>query len=585
MLKHNLNIKSFERNFWESPEQIAGLGTGAIGGKAKGLVFINDVVEKLFPEGSFSGIEVKIPKMVVLRTDVFDTFLKENNLDQIAYSNLPDERIAHAFQKAVLPFNILGDLRALIAGVKSPLAIRSSSLLEDAMYEPFAGVYASKMTPNNQHDTETRFNKLVEAIKYIYASTFFKAAKDYIKATKHKVVEEKMALIIQEVVGQKHEKVYYPDISGVIRSYNFYPMSPAKPNEGIVNLALGLGKTIVDGGKTWAFSPAYPNLSPPYGSIREMLNQTQTKFYGINMGELPAYDPINEEEFLLLMDIDEAIPHGNMKYIASTYSWSSDRLDVGISPDGPVLINFGLILKHEEILLNELIKRLLAACERALDEAVEIEFALSLHKGRPHRFGFLQVRPMVVATGEVNIEKDELFGEQVLVSSESVLGNGIWRCVKDIVYVKPESFDGKRTREIAMELEALNETLVDNKSPYLLIGFGRWGSSDPFMNIPVSWGQISGVRAIVEASLEGVNVDLSQGSHFFHNLTSLGVSYFSIPFNGDYMVDWEWLNQQPLNKETEFLKHVKLSLPIEIRVDGRTGFGVINKQFENFYEP
>ncbi|NJO90595.1 MAG: hypothetical protein HC831_17775 [Chloroflexia bacterium] len=356
MQSNELKINQFKRDFWTSEERISAIGNGEIGGKAKGLLFINDVLLQNFPEGNFEGIEINIPKMVVLKTGVFDDFMKQNNLYQIAYSNLPDDRIAHAFQKATLPFNVLGDLRALISGVKSPLAIRSSSLLEDALYEPFAGVYASKMTPNNQHDTETRFNKLVEAIKLVFASTFFKAAKDYIKATKHKVEDEKMALIIQEVVGQQYDKVYYPEISGVARSYNFYPMGPAKPDEGIVNLALGLGKTIVDGGKSWAFSPAYPNLHPPYGSIREMLNQTQTQFYSVNMGAPPEYNPVSEAEYLLKRDIDEAIPHKKMKYLASTYIHASDRLDVGVSNDGPILLNFGLILKYEEIKLNSLVK-------------------------------------------------------------------------------------------------------------------------------------------------------------------------------------------------------------------------------------
>ncbi|RLD78362.1 MAG: hypothetical protein DRJ07_13315 [Bacteroidetes bacterium] len=570
-------ITEFNRKFFDSDERITYIGTGEIGGKAHGLVSINDILKKEITKDEFPQIEVNIPRLTVIRTNIFNAFMNQNDLFEIAYSDLPDDRIAHAFQKASLPFSILGDLRVLITEVKSPLAVRSSSLLEDAKHEPFAGVYASKMTPNNQHDTEIRFQKMVEAIKFVYASTFFRAAKDYIKATEHKIEDEKMAVIIQEVVGKRHENLYYPELSGVARSFNFYPSGPAKSEEGVVNLALGLGKTIVDGGTSWAFSPAYPKISPPFGSIPEMLKETQTEFWSVNMGKPSQYDPVKETEYMLKKNIEDAEPHKTMRYLASTYDYQADRLDIGIGGEGPRLLNFARLLVMNDIPLNSLIKKLMALCEKALEDPVEIEFAMTFHKDKPHQFGFLQVRPMVVSNEEVIIETDNLSRDQVLVASKSVLGNGTNSNINDIIYVIPEKFDGTSTREIAMELETINKRLVTENRPYLLIGFGRWGSSDPFMNIPVTWGQISGVQAIVEASIENVNVDLSQGSHFFHNLTSFGVSYFSVDKNEDYPVDWEWLVGQELIEETNYVRHIKLGKPLVIKVDGKSSKGLILK--------
>jgi len=572
------NITEFNRKFFSSEERITFIGTGEIGGKAHGLVSINDILKSEISLDEFPQIEVNIPRLTVIRTNIFDAFMKQNDLFEVAYSDLPDDRIAHAFQEASLPFAVLGDLRALITEVKSPLAVRSSSLLEDAKHEPFAGVYASKMTPNNQHDIESRFKKMVEAIKFVYASTYFRAAKDYIKATKHKIEDEKMAVIIQEVVGLRHDDHFYPELSGVARSFNFYPSGPAKPEEGVVNLALGLGKTIVDGGASWAFSPAYPKISPPFGSIPEMLKETQTNFWSVNMGKPSQYNPVKETEYMLKSNIEDAEPHKTMRYLASTYDYQADRLDIGIGGEGPRLLNFARLLVMNDIPLNSLVKKLMTLCEKAMEDPVEIEFAMTFHKDKPHQFGFLQVRPMVVSTEEVFIDENKLNRESVLAASKNVLGNGTKSNIKDIIYVIPEKFDGTKTRDIAMELESINKKLVIENAPYLLIGFGRWGSSDPFMNIPVTWGQISGVQAIVEAAKENVNVDMSQGSHFFHNLTSFGVSYFSVTKNEEYSVDWEWLKAQELIEETNYVRHIKLTKPLSIKVDGKRSKGVILKK-------
>ncbi len=575
------NLTQYNRKFFDSDKAITYIGTGSLGGKAQSLAFMNDVFSSDFNADDYPGIEVTIPTLTVIRTDVFDAFMKRNTLYDLAFSEIADERIAHAFQKADLPFEILGDLRALVTEVHSPMAVRSSSMLEDAIYEPFAGVYGTKMTPNHQHDTDTRFRKLVEAVKFVYASTYFKTAKNYIMATKHNIKDEKMAVIIQEVVGKRYDNRYYPQLSGVARSYNYYPMSRALPEDGVVNLALGLGKTIVDGGASWSYSPAYPNISPPFTSTREMLKQTQTEFWAVSMSSSHAYDPINETEYMNRENITVADKDLSLRHISSTVDRHSGRLSIGTGAEGARILNFAPVLQLDEIPLNNLIKYLLSLCGKMMKAPVEIEFAMTFktdkHPGTKHRFGFLQVRPMVVSSEQVNIEQKEFDSGNILAASLSTLGNGINDSIKDIVYVIPENFEAKHTPHIANEIETINKKLIKENRPYVLIGFGRWGSSDPWLGIPVNWGQVSGAKIIIEATMENMNVELSQGSHFFHNLTSFGVQYFSIPFTGPYPIDWAWLSGQQKEDETRFVSHIHLSSPLLAKVDGCNGSGIIYK--------
>ena len=370
-------LARFDRNFYHPENKLTFIGKGSLGGKANGLVRIHRLLNEKFQTDKHPEFRVEVPILTILRTDVFDAFLKQNDLYSIAYSNLPDDRIALAFQKAELPFSILGDLRALIADVHSPLAIRSSSLLEDAMHEPFAGIYCTKMTPNNQLDTDTRFQKLVEAIKFVFASTFFKAAKDYMKATTHKIEDEKMAVIIQEVAGKRQDDLFYPDVSGVGRSYNYYAFGNANPKDGIVNLALGLGKTIVDGGLSWSYSPALPKLDPPFGSVNDMMKNTQIRFWAVNMGKPSAYNPIKETEYLLDNDLTIADKGKNLKYTASTLDASSGRIIMGIGKSGSRILNFAPILRLNEPPINDLLSELMQLTEETFEAPVEIEFALN----------------------------------------------------------------------------------------------------------------------------------------------------------------------------------------------------------------
>ena len=574
----NKFLPRFERNFFESNEYISWIGQGSFGGKASGLVLANKIIRENFDSNIFPELELNIPRMIVIRTQVFDWFMERNNLYEIAYSDKSDDDIILAFLQADLPAEIVGDLRSLIETAHIPLAVRSSSLLEDAKYEPFAGIFATKMIPNNQPSTDTRFLKLTEAIKFIFASTFFKASKDYFKVSSHKIQDEKMAVIIQEVVGLKHNFRFYPNFSGVARSYNFYPAGRAKPENGVVNLAHGLGKTIVDGGIVWSYSPAFPKAVTPFADPSDIMKNTQTNFWAVNMNPVIDYDPTKETEYLVQQDLSEADYDDTLEYIASTYNASSQRIVMGTGDSGPRVINFLQLLSMNEFKFNDLIKKLFGIYEKALESPVEIEFAVTIsNEPKKMKFGFLQVRPMVVSDETIDLEESEMYGEDVLVASDRVMGNGLVDNIFDIVFVKPETFNKKDTVKIVAEIDLINKELVNGNTKYLLIGFGRWGSSDPWLGIPVNWGQIAGVKTIVESTLFGINVELSQGSHFFHNLTSFNVSYFSITFDGDFKIDWDWLNKQTVIIEKNFVKHVKLSKSLKIKVDGRKSRGVIKK--------
>ncbi|OGO33890.1 MAG: hypothetical protein A2W35_00870 [Chloroflexi bacterium RBG_16_57_11] len=564
----------FNRNFLDPDTPLSCLGRGEIGGKAEGLAFVSDVLHSEFELAKFPGISIEIPSMAILCTDVFSAFLEQNHLSDLPLSDMPDERIGHEFQRAELPFEVLGDLRSIVEQVHTPLAVRSSSLLEDTMNAPFAGIYRTKMIPNDEYDPDIRFRQLSEAVKYIYASTFFRGAKDYRKALGYQDSDEKMAVIIQELVGKRYRNRFYPELAGVARSYNYYPFKPAKPQDGVVNLALGLGKTVVDGGISWGFSPAFPQAEPPFGSVENLLNGTQNEFWVVNMGEPADYDPISEVEYLRHENIVAAEEDGSLQYLASTYNAMTGRLSIGTGFKGPRALTFAPLLILKQVPFNDLIKSLLSICEQKFGAPVEIEFAMTF---TPHRFGFVQVRAMAVPMDVVEVSERELTDENVLVSSKNVLGNGAVDSLHDVVYVKPGSFDLKHTKAIVPELEQHNSRLLATNTPYMLIVFGRLGTADPWLGIPVQWGQVCGAKVIVEATQENVRVELSQGSHYFHNMINLGVKYFSMPFGQKFTIDWTWLEKQEVVDETRFVRHVRLSAPLRIRVDGRRSRGVIYK--------
>jgi Pyruvate phosphate dikinase, AMP/ATP-binding domain len=526
----------------------------------------------------FERLTLDVPVMAVIATDFFDKFVAQNHLGELPFQKMTDQRIGDAFQKADLPVDLLGDLRALIQQVTTPLAVRSSSMLEDSLQRPFAGVYATKMIPNNQFDADTRFRRLTEAIKFVYASTFFREARDYMSTTARSYRDEKMAVILQEVVGQRHGDRFYPEISGVARSYNFYALSPASPRDGVVSLALGLGKIIVDGGTSWTYSPAFPRNPPPFSSVHGILDHTQNEFWAVNMGKPPAYDPINEVEYMSVGSLRHAENDEVLRYIASTFDPASERVVPGLNIRGPRVVDFAPLLVYEEFPLNEAVKAVLAASEKATGANVEIEFAATVHGERGElprmRVGFLQVRPMVVSEDVVEVGSEDLNAPNAVVASDRVIGNGV-EDVRDVVYVRPEKFSITKTPQMAAEVGEINSRLRDAGVPYVLIGFGRWGSSHSSLGIPVDWSQICGARAIVESTLPQMDVDLSQGSHFFHNLSSFQASYFMVRHDSSHAIRWDWLEEQPAVGETEFVRHVRTSVPLTIRVDGRTSRGVI----------
>ncbi len=584
-----MDLKEFQRNEVKPIEGFSFIGTGELGGKAKGLLLMKEMLEEAFPSGEYKDIKVDIPCMVVIRTDIFDKFMEANNLYEAALNSTDDYYLAMEFQKGSLPVEIVGDLMNLTNSIHKPLAVRSSALLEDSLHEPFAGVYETKLIPNKATDSNIRFNQLAEAIKFVYSTLFFYKAKQYFKAIRKDIKTEKMAVIIQEVVGDRYDNFFYPTLSGVIRSLNFYPTGNATPENGIVQLALGLGKTIVDGGKSWCYSPRFPASPPPYNNIKDMLKNTQTQFWAINMGSQIDYDPTKETEYLSFLDLSEAEKAGNLEYLASTVS-VDDVLSPGISNQGPRLINFAPILQYDTLPINNLIKKLLLKAEAKIGEKVEIEFAMRLQNDNNPKsyldnseaddhthFGFLQVRPLAVSTKVVNIDKKIFDKKNLLVQPDRALGNGESDNIVDIIYVKPEVFDISHSREIAEEIDMLNESLLNREKPYLLLGFGRWGTSDTWLGIPVVWSQISGAKVIVESTLPQLNADFSQGSHFFHNVFSSGVFYFSVHDNQDKKIDWKWLKKQKTGQETKYVRHIELSSPLNIKVDGRIGKGIILK--------
>jgi hypothetical protein len=569
-------VPEFDRRFFESHEDFTLIGSGALGGKAVGLARIKRLLEGSWRADSHPGFTVRIPRLTVIGTDVFDQFVQENTLGGAAHAGETDEAIARAFQKASLPAHVVGDLRGLIEQVRRPLAVRSSSLLEDQAERPFAGVYATKMIPNNQHDAESRFQRLVEAIKFVYASTFFAAARDY-RAGFPDTRPERMAVILQEVVGRRHGDRFYPDVSGVARSWNFYAAGGARPDDGTASLALGLGKMIVDGGVVWSYSPARPRASPPFASARDLLGATQTRFWAVNMGTPPAYDPVAETEYLTQAGLAEAETDGVLDPLVSTYDAGSDRLRPGAVAAGPRALTFAPMLVNGDPALNEVVRDMLTLAEAAGDGPMEIEFAIAMDEPDPAQIGFLQARPLRIEADAVPVAPEALRAPGVIVASESVLGHGRIGGVADFVIVRRDRFAPAHSREIAREIAGMNRDLQAEGRPYVLVGFGRWGSADPWLGIPVTWGQISGARAIVETTLPGADPDPSQGSHFFHNVMSAGVAYFTVRHTGPYAIDWEWLEARPAAAESEYVRRLRLDAPVTIEVDGWTGRGVIRR--------
>jgi hypothetical protein len=567
-------VPRFARRFFDPAQRLFRIGEGALGGKARGLLDAEEVLREHGDRLAVPGFTLDVPSLVVLAGDFFETFVERNDLGALLAEQASDRRIAEAFHAAPVPAEMVGDLRALAQEIRVPLAVRSSSVLEDALGQPFAGVYGTKMIPCNQPDADARFRSLLDAVKFVWASTFFARARAYLAGTSHRGERETMAVLVQEVVGGRHGERVYPEISGVARSHNFYPSGGAAPEEGVLALALGLGKTIVDGGACWSLSPARPRALPPFASAHQLVEATQSSFWAVHVGAPPPYDPMAETEYLVAAGLEEAEADGALRFTASTYDPASDRIWPGLGRRGPRVLDFAPVLVHEELALVPMVRAVLAACAEQAGGPVEIEFAVALGHQAPARFGLLQVRPQFVSSAVIELEPPALDDPKALVVSESTLGNGERR-LEDVVYVVPERFDAAATADIALELEGINRELLAAGRECLLIGFGRWGSADPWLGIPVRWDQISSARVIVEASLPAMNPEPSQGSHFFHNLSSFDVLYLTVPAGGRRGVAWQALAALPVVAESAHVRHVRSPRPLRAAVDGRRRLGLV----------
>lgn len=575
-------VADFSRAEFGDGAGFARIGTGSMGGKGRGLGFANAILSKTDAVADMEGVRVYIPPSSVIGTDVFDRFLSMNRLAAIALSDAPDAEIASAFVHAPLPEDLVHDLRAFAERMRDPIAVRSSSLLEDSHDQPFAGIYRTLMLPNNGPDLESRVRHLCDAVKLVYASTFSRNAKAYLLNTQNRMEEEKMGVILQKLVGRRHGQWFYPDFAGVACSHNYYPVLGTAAEDGVSLVALGLGKTVVDGERSVRFSPGCPQNLPQFSSTADILENAQRQFYALDLshGVGPSIHDLDDAA-LERCDLDQAERDGTLGPVASTYSPDNDAVYDGLSRQGVRLVTFAPILKSGVFPLSRILTRLLTLGSRAMSCPVEIEFAVNLQPGRGGEFAFLQIRPLMVEGFPLEIEeiRGRIEEGDILCRSDSALGQGRTRDIRDVVYVKPAAFDRGRTPVIAGEVGAINAKLVRAKRPYLLIGPGRWGTSDPWLGIPVEWHHISGVRAIIETDLADVPVTPSEGTHFFQNLTSFGIAYITARLNdGSSRVDHAWLDAQPAVEESSAVRHVRLAEPLEIWVDGRSRKGIVVKR-------
>jgi len=575
--------QKFERETGFFHDGFTYIGTGLPGGKASGLALSQNILKKHFPEGDIAGMQVNIPYTTVLLSGVFDAFMKDNNLYEISLSDASDEEIAISFINASFGGLYAGDLYYLIENIDKPLAVRSSSICEDSLNEPFAGFYETKMVANNQVSRTDKYNALINAIKYVYASLFFQQSKKYFRTVNLDICQEKMAVIIQEVVGDRHGENFFPYISGVLKSYNFYPSEQIEPDAGFAALAFGLGKTIVDGSTSWSYCPRYPRTPQPFNNMKDLLNNTQKEYWAVNLGKINNYNPVAETEYLVHNSIFDLRDRSLLKHICSTYDHNNDRLIMGVQNYGAPVLDFAPTLRAETLPLNTVINKIIKACEDETNSKVEIEFAVSLGKAKDTqpRFGFLQLRPINISNEIIELPEIIDNSEELLLFSKKVMGNGISNDILDIVYIRPENFDIQYTNQIAADIAEFNSIFTANKRKYLLIGFGRWGTSDPWCGIPVQWPQISNAKIIVETVLPSMRADFSQGAHFFHNMTAHNVFYFSVDKEDVKNLDWNWIQQQKTINETKFVKHVRLKQNLKVLVDGRHSKGLILKNEEN----
>lgn len=577
-MKNTGVVAVYQKERFDEYSNFARIGEGSLGGKGRGLAFIGAMVKR-YPEFDSDHFPVNIPKTVVICTDIFDTFMETNDLYPLALSDASDEDMLKYFLRASLPVELVEDFMAFFDVIKGPIAIRSSSLLEDAHYQPFAGIYSTYMVPKVE-DKYEMLRAVSDAIKAVYASVFFKDSKAYMTATSNVIDQEKMAIILQEVVGSEYNTHFYPNISGVARSLNFYPIGNEKAEDGIANIALGLGKYIVDGGQTLRFSPRHPHSILQMSTLDFALRETQTRFYALDLANMARQFSVDDSFNLLRLNLRDAEKDGSLKFLVSTYDPYDQVIRDGFYPGGRKVLSFVNILQHDVFPLADTLDRILHVGQDEMGRPIEIEFAVTIDPTESTKatFYLLQVRPIVENKEVMTEDLTKIPHEETILYAANALGHGIIQNVRDIIYVKTESFNSANNQAIAYELEKMNRQFTDPEAGYVLIGPGRWGSSDPWLGIPVKWPHICNARVIVECGLENYRIDPSQGTHFFQNLTSFGVGYFTVnPFKGDGWFDEAYLNALPAVEETQYLRHVRLNNPAVIKMNGQKSLGVVLK--------
>ncbi len=572
-------ISKFDKNTYDEYSGISRIGDGSLGGKGRGLAFIDSFLKRNKLFNKYEGIQISIPRTVVLGIDVFDEFMETNKLIRFVAKSGSDQEILEKFVSKPLPRWAYEDIKAFLSVSKKPIAIRSSSILEDTYYQPFAGIFSTYMVPNT--DKERMVEMVTQAVKSVMASAFFEGSKAYLSVTNHTIEESRMAVILQEVTGKQYNDVYYPNISGVGRSINFYPIGNELPIEGIANIAMGLGEIIVGGGQSLRFCPYHPKkvlqLSTPGSAQRD----TQQHFFALDMDpgsfEISLREDINKKK----LSIRNAEKHGSLKFIASTYDLQNNTIRPGVMHEGIRVITFDNILKYNTFPLAEILQELLRVGQREMRSPIEMEFAVNLDvpAGEPKEFSFLQIRPIVESNISLTKLPEKFKLEDTIIYSESALGNGNYGNIRDFVYVKPETFNSANTRQIAAAVEQLNKKFIEKEKPYILVGPGRWGSSDSWLGIPVIWPQISSAKIIVESGLKDYRIDPSQGTHFFQNLTSFQVGYLTInPYLNDGYFDVDYLNRQEAVYEDTFLRHICFDEPLTIIIEGKENKAAIFKE-------
>lgn len=577
-MKNSGIIAVFEKDRFDEFSNFARIGNGSLGGKGRGLAFLGNIVKTNFELNEHPNFPVLLPKTVVLCTDIFDDFMESNNLYPIALSDKSDEEILQHFLDADLPESLDEDFLTFFEAVKSPLAIRSSSLLEDSYYQPFAGIYSTYMVPALE-DKQKMVQLVKAAVKSVYASVFYADSKAYMTATQNVIDQEKMGIVLQEVVGSRYGDRFYPTMSGVTRSLNFYPIGHEKAEEGIANIALGLGKYIVDGGTTLRFSPHHPNNILQLSSVDFALRETQRQFYALDMKDITQEFSINDGFNLLKLNVNDAISDDSLRFIVSTFDPIDQAIYEGFYEGGRKIISFANILQHELFPLASVLQKVLKITQFEMGRAVEIEFAVNLKNKDEATFYLLQIRPIVQNKEVLNEDLTKLAIEDTILTSNNALGNGIIDDVYDIVYVKTENFNASNNQLLAYEIEKLNKQFTEEDRGYILVGPGRWGSSDSWLGIPVKWPHISNARLLVESGLENYRIEPSQGTHFFQNLTSFGVGYFTINsyLKEDGTFDEVFLNSQPALYESDAIRHVRFNNPLVIKINGKKKYGVVLK--------